>query len=280
MRLLDTLQRLVAEEESPFRAQLAREDVARLRQLQELARSAPDLAALKQRGIVLAGPRETRAPRSCARRSKHWWTPSMPAKPGRATAGRRRASRSLDRAPSARMERLVGCLTTPVPKPADPPCAAWLISPHRPRAQKIAYRARIISSTSLLGERIEDRSAPRGAWRRCAFGAAARGAATAPTGSEPTTPSSSPTDFSPSASWHRTISRDGFAMAFRSVGHPNRVRPQARHLRGCAMLERTHGVSADRRRSASCLAPVRTRSRRNRRPPSSPRTSGRPARPE
>ena len=29
MRLLDTLQRLVAEEASPFRAQLAREDVAR-----------------------------------------------------------------------------------------------------------------------------------------------------------------------------------------------------------------------------------------------------------
>ncbi len=53
MRLLDTLQRLAAEEQSPFRAQLAREDVARRGLLQELARSAPDLASFEQRGMRL-----------------------------------------------------------------------------------------------------------------------------------------------------------------------------------------------------------------------------------
>ena len=51
MRLLETLQRLAAEEQSPFRAQLLREDIARLKQLQELAHSAPDVALFKQRGM-------------------------------------------------------------------------------------------------------------------------------------------------------------------------------------------------------------------------------------
>ena len=75
MQLLEDLERPIAQEHSLFRAQLLREDIARLRRLEELARG----AAVPQ-----------------ARIRESW--------------------EALVR---ARMEKLVGCLSTPVPKPAD-----------------------------------------------------------------------------------------------------------------------------------------------------------------
>jgi hypothetical protein len=120
MRLLDTLQRLAAEEASPFRAQLAREDVARLRELQALARSAPDLAAFKQRGMRVGWTQgdlrthELRAPLESLLEAVYAY------ETGAADADQDAridvAWRELYR---ARMERLVGCLSTPVPKPGD-----------------------------------------------------------------------------------------------------------------------------------------------------------------
>ena len=120
MRLLDTLQRLVAEESSPFRAQLAREDVARLRQLQELARSAPDLASFKQRGMRIGWTQgdlrthELRAPLESLLEAVYACETEANDADGEARVDA--AWRELHR---ARMERLVGCLSTPVPKPGD-----------------------------------------------------------------------------------------------------------------------------------------------------------------
>jgi hypothetical protein len=120
MRLLDTLQRLVAEESSPFRAQLAREDVVRLCQLQELARSAPDLASFKQRGMRIGWTQgdlrthELRAPLDLLLEGVYIY--ERGAKDAEQEARIDAAWRDLHR---TRIERLVGCLSTPVPRPGD-----------------------------------------------------------------------------------------------------------------------------------------------------------------
>ena len=112
MRLITQLERLAAEEKSLFRAQLLREDVARLRKLQALAESAPDLEAFKKAGMRIG------------------WTQGDArthelAEPLARLLEAVYASREEELFPAwealhrARMERLVGCLSTPVPKPAD-----------------------------------------------------------------------------------------------------------------------------------------------------------------
>lgn len=112
MRLITQLERLAAEEKSLFRAQLLREDVARLRKLQALAESAPDLEAFKRAGMRIG------------------WTQGDArthelAEPLARLLEAVYASREEQLLPAwealhrARMERLVGCLSTPVPKPAD-----------------------------------------------------------------------------------------------------------------------------------------------------------------
>ena len=120
MRLLETLRRLAAEEPSPFRAQLLREDVERLCRLRELARSVPDLAALRKAGMRVGWTQgdlrthELRAPLESLLDAVHAYETG--------TAG----ADAEDRIDAAwgdlhrtRMERLVGCLSTPVPKPDD-----------------------------------------------------------------------------------------------------------------------------------------------------------------
>lgn len=112
MRLITQLESLAAEEKSLFRAQLLREDVARLRKLQALAESAPDLEAFKRAGMRIG------------------WTQGDArthelAEPLARLLEAVYASREEQLLPAwealhrARMERLVGCLSTPVPKPAD-----------------------------------------------------------------------------------------------------------------------------------------------------------------
>ena len=120
MRLLETLQRLAVEEQSPFRAQLLREDIARLRQLQELARSTPDIALFKQRGVRIGWTQgdlrthELRAPLQSLLEAVHAYEMGAT---GTDHDGRIDAAwRDLHR---TRMERLLGCLSTPVPKPGD-----------------------------------------------------------------------------------------------------------------------------------------------------------------
>lgn len=120
MRLIETLRRRAAEESSPFRAQLFREDVARLDRLLQLACNEPELAAFKTAGLRIgwtpgdARTQELRVPleRLLELIHEHQTSP---------------AGAELDTAIEQtwldlhrlRMERLLGCLSTPAPKPVD-----------------------------------------------------------------------------------------------------------------------------------------------------------------
>jgi hypothetical protein len=120
MRLLDTLARIAAEEGSPFRAQLLREDVDRLRRLQALARSAPDRAHFVKAGLRAGWTQgdlrthELRAPLEALLDAVY--ACETGATDAAAEDRIEAAWRELHR---TRMERLVGCLSTPVPKPTD-----------------------------------------------------------------------------------------------------------------------------------------------------------------
>lgn len=120
MRLLDLLQQRINEEQSPFRAQLLREDMARLERLRELARTAQDLAAFKRAGMRIGWTpgdlrtHEIRAPLEQLLEAVYV-SATQP-------ADRDQDARLLEawvELYRVRMERLVGCLSTPVPKPAE-----------------------------------------------------------------------------------------------------------------------------------------------------------------
>ncbi|HEX5094169.1 MAG TPA: hypothetical protein VFV84_15915 [Burkholderiales bacterium] len=112
MKLAAVLEQALAGEESLFRAQLLREDLARLAKLEALAATAADAEAFVKAGMRVG------------------WTP------GDARTGELREAlgpflRALYAGDDAatldawealhrvRMERLLGCLTTPVPRPED-----------------------------------------------------------------------------------------------------------------------------------------------------------------
>ena len=120
MKLVETLRRRAAEEQSLFRAQLLREDVARLEKLEALARDKPDRAAFTSAALRIgwtqgaARTHELREPLERLLALFH---------------EREIGTRGEDLDPEieeswlefhrCRMERLVGCLSTPVPKPVD-----------------------------------------------------------------------------------------------------------------------------------------------------------------
>ena len=110
MRLIDELERLAAAEESLFRRQLLREDVARLRKLEALAQSAADLEAFKQSGMRLgwtqgdARTAELAAPLEALLAAIY-------------AGDEERVTQAWNELHRTRMERLLGCLSTPVPKP-------------------------------------------------------------------------------------------------------------------------------------------------------------------
>jgi len=119
MRLIEELERRLGTEESPFQAQLLREDIARLTRLRELARGASDLAAVKQAAMRLGWTQgdvrthELRVPLEALVDAIHAFE----------TAGsgdwEARIIDAWSELHRTRMERLVGCLATPVPKPVD-----------------------------------------------------------------------------------------------------------------------------------------------------------------
>jgi hypothetical protein len=112
MQLLDKLSRLLAEETSLFRAQLLREDIARLEKLEALARQAGDAAAFRKAGARLgwtqgdARTHELREPLERLLDAVY-------------AAREEEIVQAWEALHRARMERLVGCLSTPVPKPLD-----------------------------------------------------------------------------------------------------------------------------------------------------------------
>lgn len=120
MQLIDELQRHVAREQSIFQAQLLREDIARLIRLQDLAHTADDFASFRQAALRLgwtkddARTHELAEPLEALLAAVHAYANGA-TDPAR-ESGIGSAWRELHR---VRMERLVGCLSTPVPKPLD-----------------------------------------------------------------------------------------------------------------------------------------------------------------
>lgn len=110
MRLVAELERAIETEQSLFRAQLLREDIARLRKLEELRRTLPDFEAFEKAGMRLgwtqgdARTQELREPLQQLLREIY-------------DGSEARITPAWNELHRARMERLLGCLSTPVPKP-------------------------------------------------------------------------------------------------------------------------------------------------------------------
>lgn len=118
MDLLNRLEASALTEESYFRAQLLKEDIGRLRQLQDLSQSAPDLATFKKEGMVIGWtPGNTRT-----WELKSTLDPLLEAFYASAMAQDVESTRRLDAAWEAfninRVALLVGCLSR-VPKLDD-----------------------------------------------------------------------------------------------------------------------------------------------------------------
>ena len=112
MQLLADLERALAAEDSLFRAQLLREDIARLRKLQAIAAEAADAAEFLQAGMRIgwtAGDARTGELREPLEKLlNEIYAGGSDARIGAAWHELHRV----------RMERLLGCLSTPPPKPA------------------------------------------------------------------------------------------------------------------------------------------------------------------
>ncbi len=110
MNLMQALERAAAAEESLFRRQLLREDVARLGNLEALRGSSPDLDAFKKAGMRLgwtqgdARTAEIREPLETLLAAVYEGDDS-------------RITEAWNELHRVRMERLLGCLSTPAPKP-------------------------------------------------------------------------------------------------------------------------------------------------------------------
>ena len=118
MRLIAELERALAAEQGLFRAQLLREDLARLARLSTLAASAADAAAFRKAGMKAgwtqgdARTHELREPLEPVLDEVYAW------ERGERTRERDAAiAHAWERLHRVRMERLVGCLSTPAPKP-------------------------------------------------------------------------------------------------------------------------------------------------------------------
>jgi len=120
MRLVAELQRRLEQEQSLFRAQLLREDIVRLGKLQELARSAKDPGAFEKAAMRIgwtqgdARTHEIREPLEALLASVYEYETGA-----RSNEQEERIDAAWVAVHRARMERLVGCLSTPVPKPVD-----------------------------------------------------------------------------------------------------------------------------------------------------------------
>ena len=120
MRLIDELERHIAQEQSVFRAQLLREDLARLGKLRELACGAADVAAYQKRALRIGWTpgdlrtHELRAPLDVLLDAVYAYETGTTSDEQEARIVA--AWHALHR---IRIERLVGCLSTPVPKPTE-----------------------------------------------------------------------------------------------------------------------------------------------------------------
>ena len=112
MRIVAELERALEREESLFRAQLLREDIARLRKLEALMQSAPDGDAFKKAGMRLGWTQGDARTAEIAEPLARLLEAVYARDEARITP----AWNELHR---VRMERLLGCLATPAPKPVE-----------------------------------------------------------------------------------------------------------------------------------------------------------------
>lgn len=118
MRLIEELERRLNREESLFRAQLLREDLARLGRLREIARGLADAAAYRSAALRLgwtqgdARTRELGAPLDQLIEAVRVYETGV-------VSGEQEARivEAWTELHQVRMERLVGCLATPLPRP-------------------------------------------------------------------------------------------------------------------------------------------------------------------
>jgi hypothetical protein len=118
MRLLETLERLCAAEESLFRRQLLTEDLARLRRVQVLAREAQDRHGFIEAGMLVgwtqgnARTQELREPLRELLEAIYAFEHSQ-----RDDTQEARIAECWESLHRTRMQKLLGCLSTPVPRP-------------------------------------------------------------------------------------------------------------------------------------------------------------------
>jgi hypothetical protein len=116
MQLIDELERL-ARGASMFQAQLLREDVSRLRKLEELSRTVGDKAEFIRTGMRLGWTQGDARTGELGQPLVALLEAVYDLRHGGGDETRiTQAWHALHR---TRMERLLGCLSTPLPKPAD-----------------------------------------------------------------------------------------------------------------------------------------------------------------
>lgn len=117
MQLIDDLERLAAREESLFRRQLLREDIARLRRLQALAQSSASrddfLKAGARIGWTQGDARTGEIREPLERFLAEFYDVE------KRTGAHASVIQAWNELHRIRLERLIGCLSTPVPKPAE-----------------------------------------------------------------------------------------------------------------------------------------------------------------
>jgi cell division FtsZ-interacting protein ZapD len=119
VHLIDELEQRANIEQSPFRAQLLREDIVRIRKLEELVRSTPELDACRRAARRLgwttldARTHELAVPLD---RLVDLVRQSLSVPAGTCDGEIRDAWLELTR---LRIESMVGCLSTRLPKPSD-----------------------------------------------------------------------------------------------------------------------------------------------------------------
>src|SRR5512135_2169090 len=131
MQLIDELQQRLEGEPSLFRAQLLREDIARLTRLCELARSAGEFDAFRKVAMRIgwtqgdSRTQELAEPLGAFLETVYaYWREGGATAEGdggatRDPAQEARIVAAWNELHRVRMERLVGCLSNPVPRPTD-----------------------------------------------------------------------------------------------------------------------------------------------------------------
>ena len=117
MKLIQDLESLVTKEPSMFRAQLLREDVARLRKLQALAAASADAAAFRKAGARIGWTQGDARTHELGEPLERLLAAVYAFE--RHAAPEAPVIEAWEALHRARMEKLVGCLSTPVPRPAD-----------------------------------------------------------------------------------------------------------------------------------------------------------------